>query len=97
MANGSDKGKALDILYGGGGSDSVGGKVFIGPGRKATVNVPGINIDVEQEVDTTTIVEAKKRYFRDNKIQSGWLVTLKKNGYGDVSPRQAQALSLIHI
>jgi hypothetical protein len=92
MGNGSGKGKALDTLYGGGGSDSVGGKVFIGPNRKATVNVPGINIDVEQEVDTTTIVEAKKRYFRDSKIQSGWLVTLKKNGYGDVSPRQAQAL-----
>lgn len=82
---------ALDNLKGNSESTSVGGKVFIGPSKK-TVKMRKTGVEIEIESDNLTIAEAKKRYFADNKIQSGWLATLKKNGYGDVSPRNAQAL-----
>jgi hypothetical protein len=89
-------GGALDKLKSGSsgskGSGSVVGQVYIGPGvGTQQVDIAGVGTVVTAS-DTMTTFNAKKRYFEDAKVESGWLFTLKKNGYGDVSPIKAKAL-----
>jgi hypothetical protein len=73
-------------------SGSVTGQVYLGPGvGTQQVYIPGSS-PLTIESDSMTTFNAKKRYFEDAKVESGWLFTLKKNGYGDVSPIKAKAL-----
>jgi hypothetical protein len=88
------KGGALDTLISGSGTTgSVAGQVYVGSGiGTKQVDIPGAGTSVVVPSDTMTTFNAKKRYLENPKVESGWLVTLKKNGYGDVSPIKAKAL-----
>ena len=85
---------ALDKLKSGSlsGGTSTAGKVYVGPGAKKTIKMKKTGGELEVESDNLTIYEAKKRYLDDPSIETGWLNTLKKNGYGDVSPAKGKAL-----
>jgi hypothetical protein len=84
---------ALDNLKSGSGTTgSVAGKVYIGPGTSKTIKMKKTGQEINVVSDNITTFEAKKRYLEDSKVESGWLFTLKKNGYGDVSPIKAKAL-----
>jgi hypothetical protein len=90
MSESLDKLKSSSSGSKGGGS--VVGQVYIGPGvGTQQVDIAGVGTVVTAS-DTMTTFNAKKRYFEDAKVESGWLFTLKKNGYGDVSPIKAKAL-----
>lgn len=88
------KSKALETLVSSSGSTaSVAGQVYIGPGTGTKqVDIAGAGTSVVVPSDTMTTFNAKKRYLEDPKVESGWLFTLKKNGYGDVSPAKAKVL-----
>jgi hypothetical protein len=88
---------ALDNLKSGGGSTaSVSGKVFLDtPGGTKTITLKRSGKKITSAIEgagAVTIADAKKRYFEDPTVQSGWLFTLRKNGFGDVSPAKGQAL-----
>jgi len=89
-------GNALDKLKssssGSKSSGSVIGQVYIGGGvGTQQTNISGVG-SITTASDSMTTFSAKKRYLEDPKVESGWLVTLKKNGYGDVSPAKAKVL-----
>jgi len=87
-------GGALDKLKSGSATtgSSVVGQVYIGGGvGTQQTNVSGVGM-VTTLSDAMTTFSAKKRYLEDPKVESGWLVTLKKNGYTDVSPAKAKVL-----
>jgi hypothetical protein len=91
------KGGALDTLISGGGSTtSASGKVYLGTaGGTKTITMKRSGKKIISPIEgagAVTKADAKKRYFEDPTVQSGWLFTLKKNGYGDVSPIKAKAL-----
>lgn len=82
---------ALDNLRSSSGNTvSVAGKVFLGPGKGTPAGYSGATFVPASDAIST--FDAKKRYLEDTKVESGWLFTLKKNGYGDVSPIKAKAL-----
>ena len=82
---------ALDNLKSSSGTTgSVVGKVFLGPGKGTPAGYAGATLVPAS--DAISIFDAKKRYLEDSKVEKGWLFTLKKNGYGDVSPIKAKAL-----
>lgn len=88
---------ALDDLKSGSGSTtSASGKVFLGtPGGTKTITLKRSGKKITSPIEgagAVTKADAKKRYFEDPTVQSGWLVTLKKNGFGDVSPAKGQQL-----
>ena len=92
-----NKGGALENLKSGSGSKtSATGKVYLDtPGGTKSITMKKTG-----KVFTTPIIgagavtksDAKKRYLEDPKVQSGWLVTLRKYGFGDVSPAKGKAL-----
>ncbi len=85
------KGGALDTLKSSSrNTASVAGKVFLGPGKGTPAGYSGATFVPASDAIST--FDAKKRYLEDPKVESGWLFTLKKNGYGDVSPIKAKAL-----
>ena len=87
-------GGSLDNLTSGmnsGGASTV-GRVYIGPGTKKTVKMKRSGTEIEVVSDSMTTFDAKKRYLEDPKVETGWLYTLKKYGYGDVSPAKAKVL-----
>jgi hypothetical protein len=88
---------ALDNLKSGSGSTtSASGKVFLGtPGGTKTITLKRSGKKITSPIENAgavTIADAKKRYFEDPTVQSGWLFTLSKNGFGDVSPAKGQVL-----
>lgn len=88
---------ALDNLKSGSGSTtSASGKVFLGtPGGTKTITLKRSGKKIISPIEgagAVTITDAKKRYFEDPTVQSGWLSTLRKNGFGDISPAKGQAL-----
>lgn len=91
------KGGALDVLKSSrGSSTSVKGKVYLNtPGGTSTITLKRGGKKITSPIEgagAVTVTDAKKRYFEDPAVQSGWLSTLSKNGFGDVSPAKGQAL-----
>lgn len=90
---GKQRSSAFNTLVAGSGTTgSVAGKVYVGPGTSKTITMKKTGQKIEVVSDNMTTFEAKKKYLEDSKVESGWLFTLKKNGYGDVSPIKAKAL-----
>jgi len=88
---------ALDDLKSGSGSTtSTTGKVYLDtPGGTKTITLKRSGKTITAPIEgagAVTKSDAKKRYLADPKVQSGWLVTLKKYGFGDVSPAKGKAL-----
>lgn len=81
---------ALDNLISGSTGTSVAGKVYLGPNKGTPASYSGATLVPAQE--GISVIDAKKKYITDPKVESGWLATLKRNGYGDVSPAKAKAL-----
>lgn len=71
---------------------SAAGKVYIGPNTKKTIKMKKTGKEIEIISDDMTTFDAKKRYLEDPKVETGWLYTLKKYGYGDVSPAKGKVL-----
>jgi len=93
------KSKALDNLISNSGinnTTSAIGKVYIGtPGGTKTIKMKKTGKEIIMPIEGAGAVskaDAKKRYLQDPNVESGWLVTLKKYGYGDVSPVKGKAL-----
>ncbi len=85
-----------DLKSGSGNTTSASGKVFLGtPGGTKTITLKRSGKKITSPIEgagAVTKADAKKRYFEDPTVQSGWLFTLKKNGFGDVSPAKGQML-----
>lgn len=85
---------ALDNLKSGSSDSgtSVAGRVYLGEGTPKTIKLKKTGKEIQVIGSDMTVFDAKKRYLEDSKIETGWLYTLKKYGYGDVSPIKAKAL-----
>jgi len=85
-----------DLKSGSGSTTSASGKVYLGtPGGTKTITMKRSGKKITSAIEgagAVTKADAKKRYFEDPTVQSGWLFTLKKNGFGDVSPAKGQQL-----
>lgn len=85
---------ALDNLKGSStnAGTSTAGKVYIGEGTPKTIKMKKTGKEIQIVGSDMTTFDAKKRYLEDPKVETGWLYTLKKYGYGDVSPAKAKIL-----
>lgn len=85
---------ALDNLKSGStdSGTSTAGKVYVGAGTPKTITMKKTGKKIQTVGEDMTTFEAKKRYLEDPKVETGWLYTLKKYGYGDVSPAKAKVL-----
>lgn len=84
-------GDALDKLKNGK-TGSTAGQVYVGPGGKKTITFKKTGQQISVPSETTSASDLKESYYSDPAVESKWLSTLKKYGFGDVDPIKAQSI-----
>ncbi len=84
-------GGALDNLKGGS-TASTAGQVYVGPGKKKTIKFKKTGYELEVVSDTAKASDLKSSYYTDPTVESNWINTLRKYGYGSVDPLKAAAI-----